>query len=178
MSRLARYPLPITAGTEVSIATDGGVTIKGKLGSLDLAGNHNVAVSQDNDTLVVKRTRDTKHARSLEGTYVRLLQNMMTGVSVGVEKQLELHGTGYRANVQGNSINLELGYSHPVIYQLPDGITAETPSQTNIVIRGIDKQVVGQVAAEIRAKRPPEPYKGKGVRYVGEQIITKETKKK
>lgn len=178
MSRLARTPLPVAAGIDVAIAGDGSVTIKGKLGSLLLPGNHNVTVSQEDGALRVKRNRETKHARSLEGTYVRRLSNMLRGVTDGITRTLELHGTGYRANVQGRTVNLELGYSHPVNYALPEGVDAETPAQNRIVIKGIDIQAVGQVAADIRAKRPPEPYKGKGVRYEGEEIITKETKKK
>lgn len=178
VSRLARIPLPVADGIDVTIAADGSVTVKGKLGELSLPGDHNVSVRQENGHLLVKRNRDTKHARSLEGTFVRLLGNMLTGVTEGVTRTLELHGTGYRANVQGRSIKLELGYSHPVAYSLPDGVEAETPAQNRIVLKGIDKQVVGQAAAEIRAKRPPEPYKGKGVRYANESIITKETKKK
>ena len=178
MSRLSRIPLPVTSGVEVTMAGDGAVTLKGKLGSLTLQPNHNVSVSHEDGKLVVKRNRESIHARCLEGTYVRHLQNMMRGVSEGVSKTLELVGTGYRAKVNGRTINLELGFSHPVNYELPEGVEAETPAQNRIVLKGIDVQVVGQSAAEIRAKRPPEPYKGKGVRYENEQIITKETKKK
>lgn len=178
MSRLSRFPLSVPDGASVQVAADGTVSVKGKLGELSMPGDGNVEVKVDGQQVTVRRTRDTKHARSLEGTYVRRIGNMAAGVSEGCSKSLELHGTGYRASLKGRSIDLELGYSHPVSYALPDGVDAEIPSQTQIVIKGIDKALVGQVAAEIRKTRPPEPYKGKGARYVGEQIIMKETKKK
>ncbi len=178
MSRLARTPISAAAGTTVAVAADGSVTVKGALGELRLAGNHNVKVEVDGDKVAVRRTRDTKHARSLEGTYVRRLVNMLVGVTEGFTRTIELHGTGYRAALQGSRLELELGYSHPVSYELPGGVAAETPAPNQIVLRGIDKVQVGQVAADIRGKRPPEPYKGKGARYAGERIITKVTKKK
>ena len=178
MSRLSKFPIGIPAGASVSVAADGTVSVKGKLGELSLAGNDNVSVSVEGQQVQVRRTRNTKHARSVEGTVVRRITNMTTGVTEGCSRSLELHGTGFRANLKGKTIDLAIGFSHPVSYDLPDGVTAEIPSQTQIVIKGVDKVLVGQVAANIRKKRPPECYKGKGIRYVGEQIVMKETKKK
>ena len=178
MSRLARYPIPISSGVNVSVGGDGSVSVKGKLGEISLAGNDNIEVKVDNDEIQVKKVRNTQFARSLEGTFVRRITNMIEGVTEGCSKNLELHGTGYRANIQGNKVNLELGFSHPIAYELPEGITAEAPAQNRLIIKGIDKIRVGQVAADIRKLRPPEPYKGKGVRYAGEHINMKETKKK
>ena len=178
MSRLSRRPLDIPAGVTVAVAVDGSVAVKGQLGELALRGNHNVQVAVDSSKVTVKRVRETKFARSLEGTFVRLIRNMLIGVSEGCQRSLELQGTGYRASVSGNTVGMELGFSHAISYRLPDGITAETPAQNRIVIKGIDNMLVGQVAADLRAYRPPEPYKGKGVRISGEHIVTKEAKKK
>ncbi len=178
MSRLSRRPIDIPPGVTVSVASNGSVDVKGKLGELSLHGNHNVQVTVDGAKLTVKRLRNTKFARSLEGTYVRRIINMLTGVSAGWQRSLELQGTGYRATTSGNAVGMELGFSHPISYQLPKGVKVETPAPNRIVVSGIDNVLIGQVAADLRSFRPPEPYKGKGVRLVGEQIITKEAKKK
>lgn len=178
MSRLSRYPVGIPAGAAASVAADGTVTVKGGKGELSLGGNDNVEVTVDGDKVRVRRTRNTKHARCVEGTYVRRIASMATGVSEGFSRRLELHGTGFRAALKGRTLDLAVGYSHPVSYELPDGVDAETPSATEVVVSGIDDVLVGQVAADIRRKRPPECYKGKGIRYAGERIVMKETKKK
>jgi large subunit ribosomal protein L6 len=154
------------------------VTVKGKKGSLQLNMHPAVEIlNKDNVLTFAPRDQDSK-SDAMAGTFRALLNNMVTGVTAGFEKKLELVGVGYRAQVQGKALNLTLGFSHPVIYPIPEGITAETPSQTEIVVKGMDKQKVGQVAAEIRAYRPPEPYKGKGVKYADEVIARKEAKKK
>jgi large subunit ribosomal protein L6 len=140
--------------------------------------NAHIAVIRDGATLQVTAANDSREAAALSGTFRALINNMVVGVSKGFEKKLQLVGTGYRAQAQGSAINLSLGFSHPVIYKLPDGIKADVPTQTELIIKGANKQVVGQVAAEIRAIRPPEPYKGKGVRYSDERISLKEVKKK
>lgn len=178
MPRLARVPLPVPAGAEIAVDAAGTITVKGKLGELSLGGDPNLAVSVEGAHVTVKRKRDTHHAFSLEGTYVRRIANMLKGVSEGCRRELELHGTGYRASLSGSTLKLELGYSHPISYELPAEVSAELPAPTRIVIVGIDKVKVGQVAADIRKFRPPEPYKGKGARYLGEHIAMKETKKK
>ena len=166
------------AGTEVSLAVDGAITVKGKLGELTLAGDHNLDMSVDGSRVSIKRKRDNNHARSIEGTFVRRIESMITGVSEGCSRSLELHGTGFRATLNGRKLDLELGFSHPVVYELPEDIKAELPAPNRIVISGFDKVKVGQVASDIRRFRPPEPYKGKGARYAGEHIVRKETKKK
>ena len=177
MSRIAKYPVPIPAGVEVTLGRDV-VTVKGKKGAMKLDIHPAVEISnQDNILTFAARNRDTK-SDAMAGTFRALLNNMVTGVNAGFEKKLELIGVGYRAQTQGKELNLTLGFSHPVIYPIPDGISIETPSQTEIVIKGIDKQRVGQVAADIRAFRPPEPYKGKGVKYTDEVIVRKDAKKK
>jgi len=154
------------------------VTVKGKMGSLQLNLHPAVEiVNKDNVLTFAPRDQDPK-SDAMAGTFRALLNNMVTGVTAGFEKKLELVGVGYRAQVQGKALNLTLGFSHPVVYPIPEGITAETPSQTEIVVKGVDKQKVGQVAADIRAFRPPEPYKGKGVKYADEVIARKEAKKK
>ena len=154
------------------------VTVKGKMGSLQLNLHPAVEiVNKDNVLTFAPRDQDPK-SDAMAGTFRALLNNMVTGVTAGFEKKLELVGVGYRAQVQGKALNLTLGFSHPVVYPIPEGITAETPSQTEIVVKGMDKQKVGQVAADIRAFRPPEPYKGKGVKYADEVIARKEAKKK
>ena len=154
------------------------ITIKGKQGQLELDVHASVAISQEENELKFAPKSADKQANALAGTFRSLVNNMVTGVSVGFEKKLILQGVGYRAKASGKTLNLSLGFSHPVDYALPEGVTAETPSQTEVVIKGIDKQQVGQVAAEIRGYRPPEPYKGKGVRYADENVRRKEAKKK
>ncbi len=175
MSRVAKTPVEIPAGVELKI-TGQHVAVKGKNGSLELMVHDSVEVKQDDNVL----SFEGRHAKAtaMAGTMRVLVNNMVTGVVTGYEKKLELNGVGYRAKASGNVLNLTLGFSHPVDYELPEGVTAETPSQTEIVVKGADKQKVGQVAAEIRAFRPPEPYKGKGVRYSDEYVRRKETKKK
>jgi large subunit ribosomal protein L6 len=174
MSRVAKNPVSIPAG--VSVAINGKlVTVKGPKGTLELNLHQSVSVAQEGSELKVE---SSPAADAHAGTARALLANMVTGVSTGFERKLELVGVGYRAKAAGNTLSLSLGFSHPVEYQLPEGVTAETPTQTEIIIRGADKQRVGQVAAEVRAFRPPEPYKGKGVKYVGETILRKEAKKK
>ena len=177
MSRVAKAPVAIPAGVEVKLADDK-ITIKGKQGQLELDVHASVAISQEENELKFAPKSADKQANALAGTFRSLVNNMVTGVSVGFEKKLVLQGVGYRAKASGKTLNLSLGFSHPVDYELPEGVTAETPSQTEVVIKGIDKQVVGQVAAEIRGYRPPEPYKGKGVRYADENVRRKEAKKK
>lgn len=177
MSRVGNSPVEIPGGVEVKLQGQQ-LSVKGGNGRLEMAVHDSVEVSQDGSVLsFAPRNRD-KQSRALTGTMRVLVNNMVIGVSQGFEKKLELNGVGYRAKVSGKTINLTLGFSHPVDYPLPEGVTAETPSQTEIVVKGIDKQLVGQVAAEIRKFRPPEPYKGKGVRYAGEYVRRKETKKK
>jgi len=177
MSRVAKAPVAIPAGVEVKLADDK-ITIKGKQGQLELDVHASVAISQEENELKFAPKSADKQSNALAGTFRSLVNNMVTGVSVGFEKKLILQGVGYRAKAAGNTLNLSLGFSHPVDYALPEGVTAETPSQTEVVIKGIDKQQVGQVAAEIRGYRPPEPYKGKGVRYADENVRRKEAKKK
>jgi large subunit ribosomal protein L6 len=177
MSRIAKAPVALPADVEVKIS-DAQITVKGKQGSLDLNLHSSVEVKQEENVLVFGPRGGDKGALAMAGTFRSLVNNMVTGVSQGFEKKLILQGVGYRAKASGKTLNLSLGFSHPVDYQLPEGITAETPSQTEIVIKGLDKQQVGQVAAEIRGYRPPEPYKGKGVRYADEHVRRKEAKKK
>jgi len=177
MSRIAKVPVLIPKGVETNIS--GAVLkIKGKKGDLSLALNSLVVVTQDDEELKISAKDDSRQAGALAGTFRSLINNMVTGVSDGFQKKLELQGVGYRAKASGKSINLTVGYSHPIDYKLPDGVTVETPSQTEIVISGADKQLVGQVAAELREFRPPEPYKGKGIRYSDEHVYRKEAKKK
>ncbi len=177
MSRVAKSPVAIPSGVEVKIGSDK-VTVKGAKGSLELALTGTVSINQENDQLTFVANDSSKSSRAMSGTTRALLNNMVQGVSQGFEKKLELRGVGYRANASGKKLNLQLGFSNPIEYVLPEGITAETPSQTEVVVKGVNKQQVGQVAAEIRAFRPPEPYKGKGVRYADEMVRTKEAKKK
>ena len=177
MSRVAKNPVVLPAGIEFS-QTGTTVTLKGKKGALSLDLNSEVQVAQDGNELTVKRRSNSRFASAVSGTTRALLANMVQGVSDGFEKKLELVGVGYRAQAQGKKLNLTLGFSHPVVFNVPEGISIETPSQTEVIIRGADKQQVGHVAAEIRAFRPPEPYKGKGVRYSDERVIIKEAKKK
>lgn len=178
MSRIAKNPVAIPSGVEVKLA-DNEIVVKGKLGELKQSINSElVEIKNDNGQITFAVKNDSRKANALSGTFRALVANMVKGVSDGFEKKLQLVGVGYRAQAQGKALNLSLGFSHPVVYNLPDGITAQTPSQTEIVISGADRQKVGQVAAEIRGFRPPEPYKGKGVRYADETVVLKETKKK
>lgn len=177
MSRVAKVPVALAKGVEVDLKGNA-LTVKGPKGTLSLDCNREVEIVNDDSGLAVKARSGSRFANAIAGTTRALINNMVTGVSDGFERKLELVGVGYRANAQGNKVNLTLGFSHPVVYDVPEGVTVETPSQTEIVVKGADKQRVGQVAAEIRAYRPPEPYKGKGVRYSDERIILKEAKKK
>lgn len=177
MSRVAKNPVAIPSGVEVKFGA-GEVTVKGSLGTLSTALVNEVEVKLDNNQLTFAAKDDSKFARAMSGTLRALLNNMVTGVSKGFERKLQLVGVGYRAQAAGDTLNLSLGFSHPVAHQMPAGIKVATPTQTEIIISGADKQKVGQVAAEIRAYRAPEPYKGKGVRYSDEVVVLKETKKK
>lgn len=177
MSRVAKNPITLPKGVEINI--DGQrVTAKGAKGTLEVTLNSAVVVTNEDGVLQLKPVEGAAKGWAQAGTARALLANMVTGVSTGFERKLELVGVGYKAQAQGKVLNLSLGFSHPVAFQLPEGVTAETPTQTEIVLRGADKQVVGQAAANVRAFRPPEPYKGKGVRYSGEQVRRKEAKKK
>ncbi len=175
MSRVANNPVSVPSGVEVKISGHN-VQIKGPKGALSVDIHRTVSVSQEDN--VLRFAAQSKYDRAMAGTMRALVNNMVVGVSNGFERKLELRGVGYRAQSQGKVLNLTLGFSHPVNFEVPEGVTIETPSQTEIVVRGIDKQQVGQVAAKIRGYRPPEPYKGKGVRYADEQVILKEAKKK
>lgn len=177
MSRIAKEPVELPSGVEFS-QSGSALTLKGKNGTLSMQLNNEVLLEQDDKELRVAPRSGSRFSTAIAGTTRALLANMVTGVTAGFEKKLELVGVGYRAQAQGRKLNLTLGFSHPVVYEVPEGISVETPSQTEIVVRGADKQVVGQVAAEIRAFRPPEPYKGKGVRYSDERVVMKEAKKK
>jgi large subunit ribosomal protein L6 len=177
MSRIAKYPIPVPKGVEVNVAS-GQISVKGPLGVIARPADPNVEVARDGGQLVCKALGNSNHANAMSGTMRALVANMVTGVTKGFEKKLALVGVGYRAQAQGDKLNLTLGFSHPVVHQMPKGVKVVTPTQTEIVLSGVDKQLVGQVAAEVRAHRPPEPYKGKGVRYSNEVIVLKETKKK
>jgi large subunit ribosomal protein L6 len=177
MSRVAKMPVPLPAGVQVTI--DGqALAVKGTKGALELTIHPAVIVSQQDATLNVAPREGWAGADALAGTTRALVYNMVTGVSRGFERKLTLVGVGYRAQAKGRTLGLTLGFSHPVEYAVPEGISVETPTQTEVLVRGVDKQLVGQVAAVIRAFRPPEPYKGKGVRYADEKIVLKEAKKK
>ncbi len=177
MSRVAKAPVELPKGVEFK--QEGNVvTMKGGKGTLSLELNNEVELSQYDTTITVPARSGSRFATAIAGTMRALLANMAKGVTEGFERKLELVGVGYRAQAQGNKLNLTLGFSHPVVHDVPEGITVETPSQTEIIVRGADKQRVGQVAAEIRSYRPPEPYKGKGVRYSDERVQIKEAKKK
>ncbi|WP_345812024.1 50S ribosomal protein L6 [Paraburkholderia sp. PREW-6R] len=176
MSRVGKSPVALQ-GAEVALSDDR-ITVKGPLGTITQAANRLVKVVNDNGTLNFEPVDESREANAMSGTMRALVANMVNGVTKGFERKLTLVGVGYRAQAQGDKLNLSLGFSHPVVHQMPEGVKAETPSQTEIVIKGIDKQKVGQVAAEVRGYRPPEPYKGKGVRYANEVVILKETKKK
>jgi large subunit ribosomal protein L6 len=177
MSRVAKNPVVVPSGVEVALAA-GEISIKGPMGTLKQALSGDVSVVREGDSLLCKAQNDSMQANAMSGTIRALLANMVQGVSKGFERKLNLVGVGYRAQAAGDTLNLTLGFSHPVAYKMPAGIKVETPTQTEIVLKGADKQRVGQVAAEIRAFREPEPYKGKGVRYSDEVVILKETKKK
>lgn len=177
MSRVANNPIALPKGVEAKFS-EAEVSVKGSKGALKLDLHALVGVSQEGEVLKVAPTNGTRQANALAGTFRSLINNMIVGVSEGFEKKLELQGVGYRAKAEGKSINITVGYSHPIDYVLPEGVTAVTPTQTEIVISGADKQLVGQVAAEIRDFRPPEPYKGKGIRYADERVYRKEAKKK
>ncbi|MDR2365487.1 MAG: 50S ribosomal protein L6 [Zoogloeaceae bacterium] len=177
MSRIGKNPIVLPAGVEVSADTRE-ITVKGPMGVLKAAAHPAVEVRVDGGNVTCARVGGVENASAMWGTMRANLNNMVIGVSRGFERKLTLVGVGYRAQAQGDALNLTLGFSHPVVHRMPAGVKAETPSQTEIVIKGVDKQKVGQVAAEVRAYRSPEPYKGKGVRYVDEVVVLKETKKK
>lgn len=177
MSRIAKEPVELPSGVEFS-QSGSVVTMKGSKGTLSLELNSEVELTVEDNALTVKPRSGSRFATAVAGTMRSLLANMAQGVTEGYERKLQLVGVGYRAQAQGSTLNLTLGFSHPVVHQVPEGVTVETPSQTEILVRGADKQKVGQVAAEIRGYRPPEPYKGKGVRYADERVMLKEAKKK
>ncbi|BBB58750.1 MULTISPECIES: 50S ribosomal protein L6 [unclassified Undibacterium] len=177
MSRVGKMPIALPAGAEVTISTEQ-ITIKGPQGVLSQALNGLVTIANDNGTLSFSPANDGREANAMSGTLRALVNNMVNGVTKGFEKKLNLVGVGYKAQAQGDKLNLSLGFSHPVVHAMPAGVTCATPTPTEILIKGIDKQKVGQVAAEVRAYRSPEPYKGKGVRYADEVVVIKETKKK
>lgn len=176
MSRIAKYPIVVPKGVEVSLSGTV-VSVKGPLGTLSQVMLPSVSIEKDDDKLQI-RAGEAESAGAMSGTMRALVANMVNGVTKGFEKKLTLVGVGYKAQAQGAKLNLSLGFSHPVVHDMPNGIKVETPTQTEILIKGIDKQLVGQVAAEVRAYRTPEPYKGKGVRYADEVVVIKETKKK
>jgi large subunit ribosomal protein L6 len=177
MSRVGNFPIPVPKGVDVNIASDQ-ISVKGPLGTISRTADPNVAVERNGENLMCKALGNSRQANIMSGTMRALIANMVTGVSKGFEKRLALVGVGYRAQAQGDKLSLTLGFSHPVVHQMPKGVKVATPTQTEIVITGIDKQQVGQVAAEVRSYRAPEPYKGKGVRYADEIVVLKETKKK
>jgi large subunit ribosomal protein L6 len=170
-------PIALPQGAEVAISAEQ-ISVKGPLGSLSQSLNGLVKVRNDNGTLQFEPANESREANAMSGTLRALVNNMVTGVTKGFERKLTLVGVGYKAQAQGDKLNLSLGFSHPVVHQMPAGVKCETPTQTEILIKGVDRQRVGQVAAEVRAYRSPEPYKGKGVRYADEVVIIKETKKK
>jgi large subunit ribosomal protein L6 len=177
MSRVGKMPIALPAGVEITITAEK-VTVKGSQGTLTLPLTGQVVIKNESNTLTFAPADETREANAMSGTVRALVNNMVNGVSKGFEKKLSLVGVGYKAQAQGDKLNLSLGFSHPVVHQMPAGVKCETPTPTEILIKGIDRQKVGQVAAEVRAYRSPEPYKGKGVRYVDEVVIIKETKKK
>jgi large subunit ribosomal protein L6 len=177
MSRIGKTPVVLPDKVEVAIGRDE-ITVKGPLGTLTRRLAPEVRVEKVDNRLQFVPAGGSRHAKAMSGTLRALVANMVTGVTKGFEKRLALVGVGYRAQAQGDKLSLSLGFSHPVVHVMPKGVKVETPTQTEIVIRGLDRQLVGQVAAEVRAYRSPEPYKGKGVRYAGEEIVLKETKKK
>ncbi|CAG0998001.1 50S ribosomal protein L6 [Rhodocyclaceae bacterium] len=177
MSRVAKYPVSLPKGVEVTLGAEA-ISIKGPLGTLTQFMLPSVKVEKEGEQLFCRAVEGAPDAGAMSGTMRALVNNMVTGVTKGFEKKLTLVGVGYKAQAQGAKLNLSLGFSHPVVHDMPQGIKVETPTPTEILIKGIDKQVVGQVAAEVRAYRSPEPYKGKGVRYADEVVVIKETKKK
>jgi len=177
MSRIGNFPVELPANVEIQLS-DGEISVKGPLGTLKQSLSAQVTIEKVDNQLQVRVANSSTAANAMSGTLRALLVNMVQGVTKGYERKLTLVGVGYRAQAQGDKLNLTLGFSHPVVHQMPKGIKVETPTQTEIMIKGIDKQVVGQVAAEVRAYRSPEPYKGKGVRYSDEKVVLKETKKK
>ena len=177
MSRVARIPVSLPKGVEAVIGANE-ITVKGPQGTLKQSLSGDVKVSLADGKVSFAVANETRHAKAMSGTLRALVAAMVEGVSKGFEKRLSLVGVGYRAQAAGDKLNLSLGFSHPVVHQMPAGIKVETPSQTEIVIKGADKQKVGQIAAEVRGYKPPEPYKGKGVRYANETVVIKETKKK
>jgi len=177
MSRVGKMPVAIPAGVDVSIKEDQ-ISVKGSGGTLNLQRNALVNVVSKDGKLSFEPANDSREANAMSGTVRQLVNNMVVGVTKGFEKKLSLVGVGYKAQAQGAKLNLQVGYSHPVNKDMPQGITVTTPTPTEVIIKGADRQRVGQVAAEIRAIRPPEPYKGKGIRYADEKIVIKETKKK
>jgi large subunit ribosomal protein L6 len=177
MSRVARMPVVLPAGVDFNLAGDM-ITVKGPLGSLSQRLNSLATISKDGTTLTFGPANDSREASAMSGTFRALVANMVVGVSKGFERKLTLIGVGYKAQVQGSVLNLALGFSHPVNHKMPEGVSCATPTPTEIILKGADKQRVGQTAAEIRAYKPPEPYKGKGVRYHDEVVAIKETKKK
>ncbi len=172
MSRIGKLPISIPGGVQVTVK-EGVVEVKGPKGTLNVETHNRVAIEQKDGKILVDRPDDTRESRAFHGLYQRLISNCVTGVTQGFSKELEIQGVGYRAALKGRDLDLSLGYSHPQIYKAPEGITFEVPKPTTIVVSGIDRQKVGQVAAEIRGVRPVEPYKGKGVRYLGEHVIRK-----
>ena len=177
MSRIGKLPVSIPAGVEVAVK-DELINVKGALGAMALAINPLVKVENKDGSLSFAPANDSREANAMSGTMRQLVNNMVNGVSKGFEKKLSLLGVGYKAQAQGAKLNLTVGYSHPVVIDMPAGIKVETPTPTEILIKGVDRQRVGQIASEVRAVRPPEPYKGKGIRYAGEKVVIKETKKK
>ena len=177
MSRVGKMPIAVPKGVEVQIKEDQ-ITVKGANGTLVRPSHALVTVTLDGDQVKIAPANDSTEANAMSGTMRALVNNMVNGVSKGFEKKLQLVGVGFRAQAQGTKLNLQIGFSHPVAKDMPAGIKVETPTQTEILIKGADRQVVGQVAAEVRAIRPPEPYKGKGIRYADERVVLKETKKK
>lgn len=177
MSRIAKYPVTLPKGVEATISA-GQIVVKGPLGTLTQSLDGNVRINQEDGNLSFAVANDSREANAMSGTIRALVNNMVTGVSAGFERRLNLVGVGFRAQLQGDALKLQLGFSHDILHAIPEGIKVECPSQTEIVVKGANKQAVGQVAANIRAYRKPEPYKGKGVRYADERVILKETKKK
>ena len=177
MSRVGKMPIALPKGAEATVSA-AQITVKGPLGTLTLPLNGLVKVANNDGTLKFEVANDSREANAMSGTVRALVNNMVNGVTKGFEKKLSLVGVGFKAQAQGDKLNLSLGFSHPVVHQMPAGVKCETPTATEILIKGIDRQQVGQVAAEVRAYRSPEPYKGKGVRYVDEVVVLKETKKK
>ena len=177
MSRVAKNPVAIPAKVEVVLSPES-INVSGPLGKLSHPLTGAVTLNREGDAITFVAANDSQHSRAMSGTLRALVANMVQGVSEGFTRKLSLVGVGYKAQAQGTTLNLELGYSHPISHKMPAGVTVETPSQTEVVLKGVDKQVAGQVAAQIRAYRAPEPYKAKGVRYADEVVIIKETKKK